>query len=156
MTAISVQQVRDADSDIGLAVTYVTAHEPFGAFRADRLVGSIVGQVRRGHYAFAVWEGVIVGYVGWALCTPEIARNWMENGEPPTAEQCNGGDVVVVIVFVADDRQGVRQLVALLRKLHGGLPYMGRRATRTARAIRTGRIGRAGKARGVFVEPERQ
>lgn len=142
LTVVSIQQVPDVDAATGLAVTYVAAHDPFGAYRADRLVGAVAGQVRRRHYAFAVRDGVAVGYAGWALCTPEIAKRWLESNEMPTSEQCSQGDVLVVTMVVADDPQALRRLHAYLRKRYKGLPYMGLRASKAGRSIRRGRMRR--------------
>ncbi|MGF9761540.1 hypothetical protein AAII07_40745 [Microvirga sp. 0TCS3.31] len=72
--SISVQQVQDANAALGIAATYAASHPPFGSYRADKLVGSLAGQVRRGHYLFAVRDGIMVGYAGWALCQPDIAQ----------------------------------------------------------------------------------
>ncbi|MXQ10012.1 hypothetical protein [Microvirga makkahensis] len=141
MTAISIQQVPDVDAATGLAVTYVAAHAPFGAYRADRLVGAVAGQIRRRHYAFAVRNGIAVGYVGWALCSREIARKWLEHNEAPTSEQCSEGDVLVVTMVVADDAEALRRLHAYLRKRYNGRPYMGLRSSKAEKSIRQGRMG---------------
>lgn len=137
---ISVQRVQDANAALGLAATYVASHAPFGSYRADKLVGSLAGQIRRGHYAFAVRDGAVVGYVGWALCPPDIARAWIEQGRAPAFEQSLEGDVVVPIIVVADERTALRQLADHVRRQHGGKLYMGRRVLREANAVRTGRI----------------
>lgn len=147
MTIPTVQQVQNADVALGLALVYVAAHPPFGSYRADRLVGSVAGQIQRRQYAFAIRDGMIVGYVGWALCTPEIARTWLEGGEAPSLEQSLNGNVLVPIIIIADDRQALRQLTLFIRRLHGGRPYMGRRALRTEHGLRQGRIGRANNSR---------
>ncbi|MBB3018325.1 hemolysin-activating ACP:hemolysin acyltransferase [Microvirga lupini] len=141
-SGVSVQQLRDANAALGLAATYVASHQPFGSYRADKLVGSLAGQIRRGHYAFAVRNGTIVGYVGWALCRPDVAQAWIERGQAPTFEQSQEGDVVVPIMVVSDDRMALRQLAATMRRHHGGKLYMGRRVLREANAVRTGRIGK--------------
>src|SRR5690349_2439105 len=98
LSGISVQQVRDPNAALGLAATYIASRPPFGSFRADKLMGSLAGQIRRSHYAFAVRNGTIVGYVGWALCQPDIAKAWIERGQAPTFEQSQEGDVVVPII----------------------------------------------------------
>jgi hemolysin-activating ACP:hemolysin acyltransferase len=138
LSKISIQRVADLNSAIGLASTYVAAHSPFGSYRADKLIGSIAGQIRRQHYAFAARDGKIVGYFGWALCSPDIAQAWLKHGQAPTYEQSNQGDVVVVIVAIADDTLVLRQLVAHLRGNYRGKIYMGRRAGRVDNAIRSG------------------
>ena len=141
MNNISVQQMRDANMAMGAAVTFAASHHPFGSYRADTLVGSILGQIRRRHYGFAVQNGIIVGYVGWALCQPHVAMAWIENGQTPTFEQCGEGDVVVPIIAIADHRSALRELVSHMRNLYGGKIYMGRRALREGNAVRSGRIG---------------
>jgi hemolysin-activating ACP:hemolysin acyltransferase len=141
-SGMSVQQVRDANAALGVAATYVASHPPFGSYRTDKLVGSLAGQIRRGHYAFAVRDGIIVGYVGWALCQPDIAKAWIEHGQTPTFEQNREGDVVVPIIVIADDRSVLRQLAAYMRRQHGGKPYMGRRVLREVNAVRAGRLGK--------------
>ena len=136
----SIHQVADLNSAIGLASTYVAAHSPFGSYRADKLIGSIAGQIRRQHYAFAVLNGKIVGYFGWALCSPDIAQAWLEHGQAPTFEQSIRGDVVVMIAAIADDTSALRQLVAHVRGKYKGRTYMGRRAGREDNAIRSGHL----------------
>jgi len=136
----SIQQVADFNTALGLATVYVVAHPPFGSYRADKLVGSIAGQLHRGHYAFAVRSGTIVGYFGWALCQPDVAEAWLEQGRTPSFDQCQSGEVLVPVMVVADDPAALRQLVAHVRKHHAGKTYMGRRASREANPIRRGSV----------------
>ncbi|MGO4387072.1 hypothetical protein AB4Y85_06005 [Microvirga sp. 2YAF29] len=140
MTGISIEQVRDVNAAIGFAVTYVAAHQPFGAYRADKLIGSIVGQIHRGHYAFAVENGVIVGFIGWALCSPDIARAWIEEGQAPRSEQCLAGDVAVPVFIVSNQKPALRALVKYARELYRGKRYLARRASRNERAVRKGTV----------------
>lgn len=136
----SIQQVADLNTALGLATAYVVAHPPFGAYRADKLVGSIAGQLQRRHYAFAVRNGAIVGYLGWALCQPDVAEAWLEHGRTPSFDQCGSGEVLVLVMVVADDPAALRQLVAHVRKHHAGKTYMGRRISRGVNPIRRGSI----------------
>lgn len=138
MSEISIQQVSEYNSAMGIASSYVAAHQPFGAYRADRLIGSLSGQVKRGHYAFAVRGGTIIGYAGWALCTEPTARAWLEDGQVPSPDQYSGGDVVVIVIVIADDTEAVRNLKAHLRKLYRGKSFMARRAARTTNVLRRG------------------
>ncbi|WP_243369772.1 hypothetical protein [Microvirga solisilvae] len=138
---ISVEQIPDQNAALGLAARYAAARQPFGSYRADRLIGSIAGQVQRGHYGFAIRAGIIAGYVGWALCEPATAREWIEGGRVPTPDQCNQGDMVVVLMVIADDPQVLRRLHAYLRTNNPGRDYIGRRAQRPGDPVRRGRIG---------------
>src|SRR5688500_14666794 len=64
---------------LGLAVSHLMtkpafADLPFGAW--SRI---LVGQIRRGHYAFAVdAEGTVHGFIGWALATKDHAEAWLD------------------------------------------------------------------------------
>ncbi|WP_201864377.1 hypothetical protein [Microvirga soli] len=140
MNKASVQQLNDPDRALGLAAAYVAAHPPFGSFRADKLVGSIVGQIQRRHYAFAVRDKAVVGYIGWALCTPDVAEAWIGGGQAPRPEQYNQGDVVVQIIFIAEDPAALRQLVAHMRSLYKGKEYIGNRVMRENNFIKRGRL----------------
>jgi hemolysin-activating ACP:hemolysin acyltransferase len=136
----SVQQLNDPDKALGLAAAYVAAHSPFGSYRADRLVGSIAGQIRRRHYVFAVRDKVIVGYVGWALCEPHIAKKWIEEGRVPSSEQYDQGNVVVPIIVISEDPSALRQLAATMRKTYEGRIYMARRVKMGVETVRCGVI----------------
>lgn len=137
---LSVQQVADPDKALGLAAAYVAAHPPFGSYRADKLLGSIVGQVRRRHYAFAVRDKAIIGYVGWALCTPDVAKAWVEEGRVPSSEQYDGGEVFVPIIVIAEDQAALRHLSMHMRQKYKGKTYTGRRLSREVKAVRNGII----------------
>lgn len=143
MAETSLQRLKDADSAIGLAASYIVAHPPFGAYRADRLIGAISGQVRRNHYVLAVRDGLIVGYAGWALCTFEVAREWLENNKAPTSEQCSQGDVLVMMIMIAADREALRRIMSHIRQAYAGRTYMAQRPSKAGSALRKGRVRRA-------------
>lgn len=84
-------------------------------------------------------DGTIIGYVGWALCEPDIARALVDHGRILTFEQSREGDVVVPIVVIADERLALRQTAA----------YMRRRALRESNAVRTGRLGQGQQGLGL-------
>lgn len=137
----SIKQIGDTQSAIGLAATYIAAHPPFGAYRADSLIGSVSSQIQRRHYGFAVRDGIILGYIGWALCDPETAQAWIQDGQVPQPEQCIRGDVAVILIVVADERPVVRQLCSYVKRLNPGKPFIGRRALREIKPVREGRLG---------------
>jgi hemolysin-activating ACP:hemolysin acyltransferase len=138
LSEISIQQVLEYNSAIGIASSFVSAHQPFGAYRADRLIGALSGQIKRRHYAFAVRDGTIIGYAGWALCTEATARAWLEDGRVPPPDQYSDGEIVVIVIVVADDTDALRHLKAHLRKLYRGRAFMARRASRETDAVRRG------------------
>jgi hemolysin-activating ACP:hemolysin acyltransferase len=138
---IAVRQIPDAQAAIGLAASYVSLHPPFDAYRAGRLIGTIAGQVDRGHYAFAVKRGRIVGYCGWALCHHETAEAWLAGGEPPTSDACLSGDVVVLTILAATETSAVMRLTRHLRQVYSGRTFMARRLEGGEKGIVRGAIG---------------
>jgi hemolysin-activating ACP:hemolysin acyltransferase len=104
---IWVRQLSDVRAAIGLAASYVSLHPPFDAYRAGRLIGTIAGQVERRHYAFALKQGRVAGYCGWALCDPDVAEAWLAGGEPPPSEKCTHGSVVVMTILAASEMAAV-------------------------------------------------
>jgi hemolysin-activating ACP:hemolysin acyltransferase len=137
---VRIVQHSDRNAAIGLAVSFVAAKGPFASYPASRLVSSIVGQIERRHYAFAVHEGRVVGYIGWALCTSTVAEAWLAEGRTPTSEQCRNGEVMVPIIVVTEDSLALRPLIAVLSNLYPGLSYVARRILPTGGSTRRGRI----------------
>jgi hemolysin-activating ACP:hemolysin acyltransferase len=140
MSAISITQLSDSNAATGLAAAYLAATSTFGAYRADRLIGSILGQIERRHYAFAVRDNRIVGYAGWALCAARVAEAWLRDGKAPSADQCREGDVLVLVLFAAEDRQVSIRLTRYLRDLYAGKEFMARRASSLGGHIQRGRV----------------
>jgi hemolysin-activating ACP:hemolysin acyltransferase len=137
---VRIVQHSDRNAAIGLAVCFVASKGPFASYPASRLVSSIVGQIERRHYAFAVHEGRVVGYIGWALCTNTVAEAWLAEGRTPTSEQCRNGEVVVPIIVVTEDSFALRPLIAFVSNHYPGFTYVARRILPAGGSTRRGRI----------------
>lgn len=135
---LAARRFRQPARALGLAVEFLRDQAPFADFRFGTFAGVLSGQVRRGHYLFAQRGTSIAGYAGWALCTNELARAWVERGVVPTYEQCLQGEAVVVLTFAARDRAATFFLARQLRRLYPGRKawflrdYGGRRRFGTA------------------------
>lgn len=137
---IIARQHKDPNAAIGLAAAYVAARPPFGTFRADRLMSTIVGQVQRRHYAFAIQEGRVVGYGGWALCTRDVAEAWLAGRQVLASEVCRDGDVVIPVIISTSEPAALRCLTMHVCALYPGRPYMGRRILPSGSRVCRGRI----------------
>jgi hemolysin-activating ACP:hemolysin acyltransferase len=144
---VRIMQHPDQNVAVGLAVSFIAAKPPFANYPASRLVSSILGQVQRGHFAFAIREGCVVGYIGWALCTNSVVEAWLVGDQTPASEQCRDGEVVVPIIIVAEDSSALRRLVAFVSKLYPGRPYAGRRILTSGGITRRGRLNAAATKR---------
>lgn len=135
---LAARRFRQPARALGLAVEFLRSQAPFAGFRFGTFAGVLSGQVRRGHYLFAQRGSGIVGYAGWALCTDDVARAWVEQGVVPGYEQCLQGEAVVVLTFAARDRAATFFLARQLRRLYPGQrawflrDYGGRRRFGTA------------------------
>lgn len=87
---------------LGRAVDMLRRVKPFAGYDFGRFSNVLMGQIKRRHYVFTTLEGRDVGYAGWALCTEQIARGWIEGRLVPTFAQCDEGDCWVGITFYAE------------------------------------------------------
>jgi hemolysin-activating ACP:hemolysin acyltransferase len=78
---------------------------PFDGFNFGTFVRALSGQIHRGHYLFTVKDGDLAGYAGWAMCTEEVARAWVEGRRNPSFEECASGDCWVGMTFYAATRE---------------------------------------------------
>lgn len=112
------RQFPDPVSALGQGVDLLRHHKPFSSYPFGRLSNVLMGQIRRGHYAFAFDEARAVGYAGWALCREPVARAWVERRHVPSFAECQAGDCVVGITFYAETTAVCRFLVRWCRNLY--------------------------------------
>ena len=101
--------------------------KPYCDYKFGPLANVLLGQISRSHYAFALQGKSVVGYAGWALCEPEVARDWIEGRRTPLAEECAFGSVVVLTTFHAQARAAVFALTRHMRKRYPGHEFVFRR-----------------------------
>jgi hemolysin-activating ACP:hemolysin acyltransferase len=137
----AIRRHRFSDSFVAYAqaVNFLRPVDPYASYRFGGFAGTLAGQIERGHCLFAVRGNQVVGYVGWAMCTEEVARAWVEGRHTPSYEECNSGDCVVVMTWHAVSKGVVSFLARELRKV-----YPNRKAI-FSRQYANGRPGRLGE-----------
>lgn len=75
----------------------------------------LAGQVNRRHFLFAVEDGRIVGFVGWALATREKAEAWLTQGIDLSFEDSKAGEMVLANAWKASSPAANRFLVQAFR-----------------------------------------
>lgn len=128
---ISVQRVPDSWMALGLASHFIARRKPFGNYRADDLIRTLDGQIRRGHYVFALDTSQkvarVIGYLGWALYDLATAEQFAASGKPPATELADGGDVIWMLTVAADDRRALMAMTKATRALYPSHRLMGMR-----------------------------
>jgi len=119
------RQIKDPRYALGYTTNLLMRVEPFASYHFGRFTKVLLGQIRRRHYLLTVAEGTAVGYVGWALCTDEVARAWVHQNRVPSFEECRGGDCWVGITFYAATREVCLFQVRHLRQRYPGCKIAG-------------------------------
>lgn len=121
MTVI-VKKLPDPWLALGLAAHFIGGREPFSRFPAGDLIRTLNGQVRRGHYLFALDTAAeparVVGYLGWALYDGAVADRFIATGVPPADERATEGDVAWILTAAALNRAAFFAITKAARKLY--------------------------------------
>jgi len=103
---------------LGLAVNYLMTKPAFANLRFGEWARVLIGQINRGHYAFAVDENnKVKGFIGWALATKENAEAWVEGRKVLSFEDGKEGDCLIFNAWSADSTRVHRFLVDEARKV---------------------------------------
>lgn len=100
---------------LGLAVNHLMTKTPFRDLKFGAWSRILAGQVNRNHYFFAVENGQIVGFVGWALADRDTAEAWVEGNAEDLGDPTKG-DCLVINVWAADSPRITDFMRAELRK----------------------------------------
>lgn len=103
--------------------------EPFSKYPFGSFATVLVSQIRRKHYVLTYRKGneIPVGYFGWAMCTEEIAKRWIQDNYVPTHRECMSGDFFVVATFHAKSKEITRFQTRHVRGLYPNATVYGRR-----------------------------
>jgi hemolysin-activating ACP:hemolysin acyltransferase len=120
--AVIVKSVPDPWLALGLAAHFIGGREPFSRFPAGDLIRTLNGQIRRGHYLFALDTAAeparVIGYLGWALYDNAVADRFIASGVPPADERATEGDVAWILTAAALDRGAFFAMAKAARKLY--------------------------------------
>lgn len=103
---------------LGLAVDHLMTKPAFASLPFGEWSRVLVGQINRGHYAFAVDNAKrIQGFVGWGLITRAKAEAWVEGRHALSYSDCLEGDCLLFNAWSANSTKVHRFLVDEARKL---------------------------------------
>ncbi len=112
---------------LGLAVNMLAKVEPYAHYCMDGLIPTVMAEIQRGHYCFTLQDKRVLGYAGWALCTPEVARAWVEGRYKPNSAECLNGSAPVLVTFHSKSRTATFVQIRYLRSLYPGQEVFFRR-----------------------------
>lgn len=110
---------------LGVALHFLSRHEPFARFPAAALVRTVSGQVERGHYRVATVGDRVVGYLGWALYDAAVAERFAATMQPPDDRLAQGRDVVWILTAASHGADALLPMYRAVRALYPGLRLMG-------------------------------
>ncbi|WP_425410222.1 toxin-activating lysine-acyltransferase [Hyphococcus sp.] len=87
---------------LGRAVGYLMTKPNFKELKFGFWSRTLAGQINRNHYFLAAEEGKIVGFVGWALVSEEMAKAWLNGNADFDSVDCKSGDCMVINAWAAD------------------------------------------------------
>ncbi len=111
----------------GAAIDLLRSHKPFSEAPLGVYASNLRGQIAREHYVFAVKDGSIIGYVGWALCDERVAKAWTEQRYAPKYKECLSGDCWVGLTYYAKDRHATFALMGHIKRRYPGYKIYGLR-----------------------------
>jgi len=153
--SLEIRRPGSAMAALGAAAHFLARREPFATFPAGVLLDTLHGQIRRGHYLFAVEGQRVRAYLGWALLDAAVAEGLAGSGRMPRPEECEGADVVWLLTVGAADGAALRAGIAAGRALYPGWRVMGvrHRSGGTPRLLDLRIRGHARPARAVPAGP---
>ena len=119
-SALSAIRDRDRYRALGRAVSYLMTKPAFARLSFGHWSRILTGQVNRRRYFFVVRGGTIVGFLGWAVTTEEMADRWLDGTHPLKAEDSNAGDCILINAWAANDGAVQRFVIENLRRVGQG------------------------------------
>lgn len=123
--SLEIRRPGSAMAALGAAAHFLARRPPFASFTAGLLIDTLHGQIRRGHYLFAMEGQRVRAYLGWALLEAAVAERLAASGQAPRPEECEGTEVVWLLTVAAADAAALRAGLQAGRALHPGWRLMG-------------------------------
>src|SRR5262249_58991386 len=111
----------------GVVVDLLRPHKPFADAPFGTYASILRGQIARGHYVFAVKDGKVIGYVGWAICEEPIAKAWTQRRHAPRYAECLSGDCWVGLTYYAQSRHATFAMMGHIKRRYPGFKIYGLR-----------------------------
>ncbi len=87
---------------LGRAVSYLMTKPNFKHLKFGFWSRTLVGQINRKHYFLTAEGANIVGFVGWAFLSEDMAQAWLQNSTDFNSADCVNGDCMVINAWAAD------------------------------------------------------
>jgi hemolysin-activating ACP:hemolysin acyltransferase len=155
--ALWLQQPGDPRIALGLAVGHLMTKPAFARLRFGDWSRILIGQINRKHYRFVLDEkSRVVGFLGWALATREIAEAWIGGRAVNSLHDAGNGECIIFNAWSTDTSEVNRKLLAAARQAMLGkeTAYFKRLYKDGSRPVRVnvnefvaGHISRPGRAR---------
>jgi hemolysin-activating ACP:hemolysin acyltransferase len=133
--ALTTRMIDQPYLALGIAVHFLSRRQPFAGFRFGDLVQTVDGQIRRRHALFSFEGQRVVGYLGWALCEEEDAREFARTGRPPPPERLARGDVVWLLTAASVTPGALKAMIDAGKSLYPGRRVMGVRYKPTGQRV---------------------
>jgi len=102
---------------LGTAALFMAQAQPFSEFKLGPWIDTFKGQILRKHYFFSQYQGRVVGYYGWALCSHEAAQDWIHNRRVLGYEECLDGPCVLIMAQRAETSRVLAHQAKVMRAL---------------------------------------
>ena len=115
---IEIFRNKNIHYSLGLALDLLRRSDLYYKMEAGKLVGMLMGQMKREHYCFLLQNGNVMGYCGWALCEESIARKWINKEYIPSYSECMNGNVLVIVTLSTSKSKGLYYLKSVFKELY--------------------------------------
>lgn len=132
---LTAVQESDPAKALGWAVSYLMTKPSFAALPFGHWSSTLVGQINRKHYLFALRGTKIVGFFGWALTTEDKAEAWLKGGVELKYKDSHEGDCIVINAWEAMDDEVQAFVTDKFRRI-----IMGKRMIYAKRFYEDGRV----------------
>ena len=124
---LSCIRLRNRYEALGLAANMLAKAAPYDRYPVRLLVPTLMAEIRREHYCFTISGGRVLAYAGWAMCSHQVALDWVEGCRMPDYSECVDGDTPVLLTFYSKSAEATRFQIRYLRTLCPGKEVFFRR-----------------------------
>jgi len=108
-----------------MAVNHLMTKPAFAHLRFGEWSRILVGQINRKHYQFVLDDqDKVVGFLGWALTSREVAEAWVEDRGGFSDAEARDGDCIVFNAWSADRIEVNRLVLGAAREAMRGKQMM--------------------------------
>jgi hemolysin-activating ACP:hemolysin acyltransferase len=137
---LKAQRFKDQRHALASATFLLHDTEPFASWPTRLLIRTLVSQIQRNHYVFTFDDENLVGYAGWALCSKDVAEQWLRGDRDPDPEEGQSGDCIYFQCWMAKTRRVNFFQARICRDMYPGINVYIPRIYGDDRTSRVGRV----------------